>query len=90
MRIRSLLAVVLFLVMAAPAHAIDFRAALRSVFGSDQAKDLGLPIFIALTALAALMLYGAMLLGRRRQRREIDAYNARLAAYSASLRKGLK
>lgn len=70
-----------------PALALSLSDLLKAAFGSDDPKDLGVPIFVGLIALAAAMLWTAMIIGKRRQRREIDAYNARLAAYSDSLRK---
>lgn len=74
--------------VAEPALALSLSDVLKAAFGSDDPKDLGVPIFVGLIALAAAMLWTAMIIGKRRQRREIDAYNARLAAYSDSLRKG--
>lgn len=74
--------------VAEPALALSLGDVLKAAFGSDDPKDLGVPIFVGLIALAAAMLWAAMIVGKRRQRREIDAYNARLAAYSESLRKG--
>jgi hypothetical protein len=78
------------LLSALPACAFDQRDIVKAVFGSGEPKDLGLPILAGLAVLAVFVLYVAVILGRRRQRREIEAYHAQLAAYSKALRRDMK
>ena len=75
---------------AGPAFALTMGEALTAVFGSDEVKDLAVPIFAGIGLFGALVFWIALSIGKRRQSREVEAYNTKLAAYSARLRRGGK
>lgn len=74
--------------LAAPAHAVEFGQLLEQVFGSSQLKDLGLPIFVLIGFLALAFFWGALRIGKRRQRRMIENYDDQMRDYSTRLRRG--
>lgn len=76
------------LVTAVPAHAFDYEILLTQVFGSSDPKDLGLPIFALIAVVAVLFFWGALRIGRKRQRRMIESYEADMKDYSTRLRRG--
>ncbi|MGJ8570673.1 MAG: hypothetical protein ACSHXI_08235 [Hoeflea sp.] len=76
------------LMTAVPAHAVDFNALLKQVFGSSDPKDLGGPIFVLIGLFALLFFWGALRIGKKRQRRMIENYNADMKDYSTRLRRG--
>ena len=76
------------LLTAVPAHAVDFNALLTQVFGSSDLKDLGGPIFVLIGVFALLFFWGALRIGKKRQRRMIENYNADMKDYSTRLRRG--
>lgn len=89
MRILSAIAVLLFsLISAQPALAFDVKGLLVQVFGSSDPKDLGLPIFGLIAVVAVAFFWGALRIGKKRQNRVIDNYNADLKDYSTRLRRG--
>lgn len=89
MRILSAIAVLPAILMAsAPAHALDFDGLLKQAFGSSDPKDLGGPIFGLLTIVAVLFFWGALRIGKKRQRRMIENYDADMKDYSSRLRRG--
>ena len=69
---------------------MDFDAFLKSVFGSSKIEDLGVPIFIGLIVLPALVFWLLSIRGKRRTRQAIEAYNAKLLDHSTKLRRGMK
>lgn len=76
------------LVTAVPAHAFDYERLLTQVFGSSDPKDLGWPIFGLIAAFTVVFFWGALRIGRKRQRRMIESYNEDLRDYSGRLRNG--
>lgn len=76
------------LMTAVPAHAVDFNGLLKQVFGSSDPKDLGGPIFVLIGVFVLLFFWGALRIGRKRQRRMIENYNADMKDYSTRLRRG--
>jgi len=76
------------LISAAPARAFDFERLLVQAFGSSDPKDLGGPIFALLGVAALLFFWGALRIGRKRQRRMIESYDGQLQDYSTRLRRG--
>lgn len=76
------------LMSAAPAQAFDFDHLLVRVFGSSEAKDLGAPIFGLIAVAAVVFFWGALRLGKKRQRQVIEDYNSDLKSYSSRLRRG--
>jgi len=76
------------LMTAVPAHAVDFTSLLTQVFGSSDPKDLGGPIFALIGVFALLFFWGALRIGRKRQRRMIENYDADMKDYSTQLRRG--
>lgn len=85
---RPVVSAFLLVALAVPAHAGDLRATFKKTFGVANPDDFAMPIFIGLIALTAILLYIVSVFGKRRQRRLIKAYDAKLADYSANLRKG--
>ena len=75
------------LMTAAPAHALDVNSMLTQVFGSSDPKDLGGPIFVLIGVFAILFFWGALRIGRKRQRRMIESYDADMKDYSSRLRR---
>ncbi|WP_417407886.1 hypothetical protein [Hoeflea sp.] len=76
------------LLTAVPAHAVDFSALLKQVFGSSDAKDLGGPIFVLIGVFTLLFFWGALRIGKKRQRRMIENYDSDIKDYSTRLRRG--
>ena len=76
------------LLAAAPAHAFEFDRLLKQAFGTSDPKDLGGPIFALIGLVSVLFFWGAVRIGRRRQRRLIEAYDDQMREYSARLRRG--
>jgi hypothetical protein len=76
------------LVAAAPAHAFEFKRLLKQVFGTSDPSELGGPIFALIVLAAALFFWGALRIGKRRQRRMIDSYDEQLQDYASRLRRG--
>lgn len=76
------------LVTAVPAHALDYERLLTQAFGSSDPKDLGWPLFGLIALFAVVFFWGALRIGRKRQRRMIESYNEQLQDYSGRLRKG--
>lgn len=75
------------LLTSAPARAVDYERFLNQAFGSSDPKDLGWPIFGLIAAVAVLFFWGALRIGRKRQRRMIESYNEQLQDYSGRLRR---
>ncbi|WP_422373251.1 hypothetical protein [Hoeflea sp.] len=76
-------------VMAAgPAHALEVDRLLKQVFGTSDPSELGGPIFAAIAVAAFLFFWGALKIGRRRQRRMIETYDDQLQDYASRLRRG--
>jgi len=73
---------------AAPAHAVDFDQLLKSAFGTSDPSELGGPLFALIGLVAVLFFWGALRIGKRRQRRMIESYDADMKDYSARLRRG--
>ncbi|MBU4530211.1 MAG: hypothetical protein KUA43_06145 [Hoeflea sp.] len=89
MRTLSALALALIAVMsAAPAHALDFDQLLKRAFGTSDPSELGGPLFALIGLVAVLFFWGALRIGKRRQRRMIESYDADLKDYSTRLRRG--
>lgn len=89
MRILSAIAVLPAILMtSASAHAFDFDHLLKQAFGSSEPKDLGGPIFGLLALVAVLFFWGALRIGKKRQRRMIENYDADMKDYSSRLRRG--
>ncbi|MBC7281161.1 hypothetical protein [Hoeflea sp.] len=89
MRPLSALALALIAVTAAaPAHALDFDQLLKKTFGTSDPGDLGGPILALIGVVAVLFFWGALRIGKRRQRRMIESYDADMKDYSARLRRG--
>lgn len=76
------------LATAVPAHAFDYERLLVQAFGSAEPKDLGWPIFGLIALFAVVFFWGALRIGRKRQRRMIESYDEQLQDYSGRLRKG--
>ena len=76
------------LMTAVPARALDFDGLLTQAFGSSDPKDLGGPILGLIAVAAVLFFWGALRIGRKRQRRMIESYNEDLQGYSTRLRQG--
>lgn len=76
------------LLAAAPAHALDFDRLLKQAFGSSDPSELGGPIFALIGIAAVLFFWGALRIGKKRQRRMIQSYDAQIQDYSARLRRG--
>lgn len=76
-------------VMAAgPAQAIEIDSLLKQVFGTSDPSELGGPIFALIAVAAFLFFWGALKIGRRRQRRMIESYDDQLQDYASRLRRG--
>ncbi|MDP2119317.1 MAG: hypothetical protein Q8K28_05375 [Hoeflea sp.] len=88
MRYLIAIAVLLGTMPAFPAYALDVDQLLKQAFGSSDPKDLGGPIFALIGVAALLFFWGALRIGKRRQRRMIEAYDADMKDYSARLRRG--
>lgn len=56
------------------------------LFGTSKTDELALPMFIVLIAVAGLIFWIALTIGRRRQRRLIDGYDSKMRALSKQLR----
>ena len=69
---------------------MDFDSFLKAVFGSSRIEDLGVPIFIGLIVVPALVFWLLSIRGKRRTRQAIDAYHATLKDHSTKLRRGMK
>ena len=76
------------LVMSGPAQAVGFDDLLVRVFGSSDPKDLGGPIFVLIGVFAVVFFWTALRIGRKRQRRMIENYDADMKDYSTRLRRG--
>ncbi len=76
------------LATAVPAHALDYERLLTQAFGSTDLKDLGWPLFGLIALFSLVFFWGALRIGRKRQRRMIESYNEQLQDYSGRLRKG--
>ncbi len=74
--------------LAEPAAAADLGAVVKAVFGTNDLKELGGPIFAAIGAVGGLVFWIALRIGKRRQARLIARYDTELADYSAKLRRG--
>jgi len=72
---------------ALPAHAFDFENALVKAFGSSDPKDLGGPIFALIGVFALVFFWVALRIGRKRQRRMIEDYDADIKDYATRLRR---
>ena len=89
MRTLSALAVaVAALLAAAPARALDIDHLLKKAFGTSEPSELGGPIFALIAVASVLFFWGALRIGRKRQRRMIDSYDGQLKDYSTRLRRG--
>lgn len=89
MRILSAIAVLITAVMAAaPAQALDFEGLLKQVFGTSDPSKLGGPIFALIGVVTVLFFWIAIRIGRKRQRRMIDAYDTEMRDFSTRLRRG--
>tara|TARA_R110002020_G_scaffold39991_3_gene118322 strand:+ start:9968 stop:10243 length:276 start_codon:yes stop_codon:yes gene_type:complete len=89
MRILSAIALALAAVLAAaPARALDFDQLLKQTFGTSDPSELGGPLFALIAVAAVLFFWGALRIGRKRQRRMIESYDSALQDYSARLRRG--
>jgi Ca2+/Na+ antiporter len=89
MRILSAIAALLMgLVTAAPAHAFEFKQMIKQVFGTSDPSELGGPIFALIVVAAILFFWGALKIGKRRQRRMIESYDEQLQDYASRLRRG--
>lgn len=75
------------LMVSAPAYAFDVKSALVQVFGSSDPKDLGGPIFALIGVFALVFFWVALRIGRKRQRRMIENYDADIKDYSTRLRR---
>lgn len=84
----AIAALPVILMTAVPAHAIDVNGLLTQVFGSSDPKDLGGPIFVLIGVVALLFFWGALRIGKKRQRRMIENYDADIKDYSTRLRRG--
>lgn len=84
----AIAALPVILMTAVPAHAIDVNGLLKQVFGSSDPKDLGGPIFVLIGVVALLFFWGALRIGKKRQRRMIENYDADIKDYSTRLRRG--
>ncbi|MEQ8479607.1 MAG: hypothetical protein RIC18_03045 [Hoeflea sp.] len=73
---------------AEPAHAIEIDRLLKQVFGTSDPSELGGPIFALIAVAAFLFFWGALKIGRRRQRRMIETYDDQLQDYASRLRRG--
>ena len=76
------------LMTAVPAHAFEYEHLFVQVFGSSDPKDLGWLIFALIGVCALLFFWGALRIGRKRQRRMIENYDADIKDYSTRLRRG--
>ncbi|KJS09266.1 MAG: hypothetical protein VR78_16370 [Hoeflea sp. BRH_c9] len=89
MRILSAFAVVITAVMAAaPAQALDLEGLVKRVFGTSDPSKLGGPIFALIGVATVLFFWIAIRIGRKRQRRMIESYDAEMRNYSTRLRRG--
>lgn len=89
MRTLRVLALALAAVLTtAPARALDLDHLLKQAFGTSDPSELGGPIFAAIGVAALLFFWGALRIGKRRQRRMIESYDADMKDYSARLRRG--
>ena len=70
------------------AAALDLDQLLKQTFGSSDPRDLGGPIFALIAVAAVLFFWGALRIGKKRQRRMIQSYDSQLQDYSARLRRG--
>ena len=84
----ALAALAATLLSAAPARALELDRLLTQFFGSSDPKDLGGPIFALIGVVSVLFFWGAVRIGRRRQRRLIEDYDDQMREYSARLRRG--
>ena len=76
------------LMTARPALAFDFDHLLKQTFGSSDPSELGGPIFALIAVFSVLFFWGALRIGRKRQRRMIESYDDQLKDYSTRLRRG--
>lgn len=76
------------LLAATPARAFDLDKLLKQVFGTADPGQLGGPMFAVIGVLAVLFFWGALKIGRKRQRRMIESYDDQIKEYSARLRRG--
>lgn len=84
------LAVAASLAATLPAHAFDIKSFLESTFGTSKPEELALPMFVGLAIITVLLFVMAALIGKWRQKRLIDSYNAQINAHSKALRQNLK
>jgi hypothetical protein len=77
------------LLTSAPARAFDYERLLTQTFGSSDPKDLGWPIFGLIALFSVVFFWGALRIGRKRQRRMIESYNEQLQDYSGRLRRNI-
>ncbi len=75
------------LMTAAPAHAFDFDHLLKQTLGSSDLRDLAGPIFALIGLITLLFFWGALRIGKKRQRRMIESYDEQLKDYSGRLRR---
>ncbi|WP_420408849.1 hypothetical protein [Hoeflea sp.] len=75
-------------VTAGPAHALEVDRLLKQVFGTSDPAELGGPIFALIAVAAFVFFWGALKIGRRRQRRMIETYDDQLQDYASRLRRG--
>lgn len=75
---------------ATPALALDVNEVLRTLFGSDKLRDLGVPIFAGIGLVTVVLFWVALRIGKRRQRRMIEGYDAQLNEYATRLRRNSK
>ncbi|AKI01268.1 hypothetical protein IMCC20628_02570 [Hoeflea sp. IMCC20628] len=89
MRILSAIAVFMTAVMAAaPAQALEFDHLLKMAFGTSDMNKLGGPIFALIGVVTFLFFWIAIRIGKKRQRRMIESYDAEMKDYSTRLRRG--
>lgn len=75
------------IITAAPAQALDVGQLLKRTFGTSDPSELGGPIFALIGVVSLLFFWGALRIGRKRQRRMIESYNEQLQDYSGRLRR---
>lgn len=76
------------LLTVAPAWAFEYEPLLKQVFGTSDPSKLGGPIFALIVVAAILFFWGALKIGKRRQRRMIESYDDQLKDYASRLRRG--
>ncbi|MCY0094386.1 hypothetical protein [Hoeflea ulvae] len=74
--------------LAAPAQALDVNHLLNRAFGTSDLEKLGVPIFVLLGVITVLFFWVATRIGKKRQRRMIESYDAEMKDYSSRLRRG--